>query len=131
MLSFPFAGFLPSGRQLALPLPLFMLLAVPAAHGQVMESASPAAASNQLTDVSLYPNPAHIRATVQVPAVPGATRAIITVMDGQGKVVFEQPMSLTATGGSTEVPLLGRAPGLYRVQVQVGEERTARTLRVE
>ena len=82
-------------------------------------------------EVSVYPNPAHIQATLAVPVVPGATRATITLVDAQGVVVFEQPVSLPATGGTAEVPLLGRAPGLYRVLVQVGEQRVARTLRVE
>ena len=55
----------------------------------------------------------------------------VTLTDAQGQVVFEQPVSLTATGGTTEVPLLGRAPGLYRVQVQAGDRRVAKTLKVE
>lgn len=117
------SALLASGRQLAMPLPLFMLLAGPAARAQ-----APAAS---LTDLSVYPNPAHIRATVQVPAVPGATRATVTVTDAQGTVVFEQPVSLLETGGATEVPLLGKAPGLYYVQVKVGDQRVARTLKVE
>jgi hypothetical protein len=111
-----------NGRQLALPLPLFMLLAAPAARAQTETS---------LPDLNVYPNPAHIRATVQVPAVPGATRATVTLTDGQGKVVFDQPVSLTATGGRAEVPLLGRTPGIYRVVVQAGDQRIARTLTVE
>ena len=122
MPAFTASEFFASGRQLALPLPLFMLLAGPAARAQ---------APAPLDEMGLYPNPAHIRATVQVPAVPGATRATVTLTDAQGKVVFEQPVSLTATGGTTEVPLLGRTPGLYRVQVQAGDQRTARTLTVE
>ena len=105
-----------------MPLPLFMLLAGPAARAQASES---------LADLSVYPNPAHIRATVKVPAVPGVTRATVTVSDAQGTVVFEQPVSLLETGGTTEVPLLGRSAGLYRVQVQVGDQRVARTLTVE
>ena len=86
-----------------------------------------------LAEVSVYPNPAHIRATVQVlaVAVAGATRAVVTMRDAQGTLVFEQPVSLLAAGGTTEVPLLGRPPGLYRVQVLIGEQRIARTLRVE
>ena len=83
-----------------------------------------------LVEVSVYPNPAHIRATVAVPAVAGVTRATVTLVDAQGAVVFEQPVSLPETGGTAEVPLLGRAPGLYRVVVQVGDQRVARTLRV-
>ncbi|WP_310396837.1 T9SS type A sorting domain-containing protein [Hymenobacter sp.] len=120
------SGLLSAGRQLALPLPLFMLLAGPAARAQAADSAAA-----PLADLSVYPNPAHIRATVQVPAVPGATRATVTVTDAQGTVVFEQPVSMVETGGTTQVPLLGRAPGLYRVVVQAGAQRVAKTLKVE
>ena len=84
-----------------------------------------------LAEVSVYPNPAHIRATVAVPAMAGVTRATVTLVDAQGAVVFEQPVSLPETGGTAEVPLLGRAPGPYRVVVQVGDQRVARTLTVE
>ena len=84
-----------------------------------------------LVEVSVYPNPAHIRTTVAVPAMAGVTRATVTLVDAQGAVVFEQPVSLPETGGTAEVPLLGRVPGLYCVVVQVGGKRVARTLRVE
>ncbi|WP_426058517.1 T9SS type A sorting domain-containing protein [Hymenobacter sp. B1770] len=120
MFSFTSSRLLATSRQLALPVPLFMLLATPAARAQA-----------PLDEMSVYPNPAHIRATVQVPAVPGTTRATVTLTDGQGTVVFEQPVSLLATGGKAEVPLLGRKPGLYRVVVQAGDQRIARTLTVE
>ncbi|MBF9221550.1 T9SS type A sorting domain-containing protein [Hymenobacter ruricola] len=113
----PFTG----RRPLAL-LTLLVLLAAPKVRAQ---------ASEPLADLHLYPNPAHIRATVEVPAVPGATQATVTLLNAQGTAVFEQPVSLPETGGTAEIPLLGRAPGLYRVQVQVGEVRTARTLKVE
>ena len=129
MMTFASAGLLSAGRQLALPLPLFMLLAGPAARAQAPASVTDANAP--LADVSVYPNPAHIRATVQVPAVAGTTRATVTLTDAQGTVVFEQPVSLMETGGTTEVPLLGRKPGLYRVQVQAGDQRIAKTLKVE
>ena len=102
-------------------LPIFVLA------GPVARAQAPAA----LADMGLYPNPAHIRATVEVSAVPGAARATVTMVDAQGSVVFEQPVSLTDAGGTAEVPLLGRTPGLYRVQVQVGDQRVVRTLKVE
>ena len=120
------SDFLAAGRQLAMPLPLFMLLVGPAARAQTPDSAAA-----PLAALTVYPNPAHIRATVQVPAVPGATRATVTVTNAQGTVVFEQPVSLLETGGTTQVPLLGKAPGLYRVVVQAGGQRAAKTLRVE
>ena len=111
-----------SPRMGLLAVPVLLELWGPAAHAQ-----TPA----PLTDVSVYPNPAHIRATVEVPAVPGVARASVMLLDAQGTVVFEQPVSLTDAGGTAEVPLLGRAPGLYRVQVQVGDQRVAKTLKVE
>ncbi|WP_197076724.1 T9SS type A sorting domain-containing protein [Hymenobacter terrenus] len=79
----------------------------------------------------MYPNPAHIRATVQVPTVPDVTHATVKLSDAQGTVVFEQPVSLTEAGGKAEIPLLGRTPGLYHVLVQAGEQRAARMLKVE
>jgi hypothetical protein len=124
--------FSAAGPRLALPLGL--LLAGPAAHAQAPDSTltpalNPAPAA--LADLQVFPNPAHIRATVQVPAVPATTRAVVTLSDAQGTVVFEQPVSLTEAGGKAEVPLLGRTPGLYRVLVQAGDQRAVRTLKVE
>ncbi|WP_460617785.1 T9SS type A sorting domain-containing protein [Hymenobacter ruber] len=110
--------------------PRMGLLAIPA----LLELLGPAACAQDLAplgEVDVYPNPAHIRATVQVPAVPGTDTATVTLTDAQGTVVFEQPVSLTGAGGAAEVPLLGRAPGLYRVQVRAGAQRVARTLKVE
>ena len=101
---------------------LLLHLLGPAAHAQDLPP---------LAEVSVYPNPAHIRATVAVPAVAGVARATVTLTDAQGVTVFEQPVSLTEAGGTAEVPLLGRAPGLYRVQVRAGEQRVSRPLTVE
>jgi hypothetical protein len=100
----------------------------------LLELLGPTACAQELaplTDLGVYPNPAHIRATVQVPAVPGTTRAMVTLIDAQGKEVFAQPVSLLETGGTAEVPLLGRPAGLYRVLVQAGDQRISRTLKVE
>jgi len=117
----PHAVFNPSRWGLLLGLAVVTLAAPGArAQGQAV-----------LADLSVFPNPAHIRATVQVPAVPGETRATVTLLDAQGTVVFAQPVSLLEPGGTAEVPLLGKAPGLYRVVVQAGEQRVARTLKVE
>ena len=115
-------NFVLSPRMGLLGVTVSLMLLGPAAHAQDLAP---------LAEVNVYPNPAHIRATVQVPVVAGATRATVTLLDAQGTVVFEQPVSLTEAGGTAEVPLLGRAPGLYRVQVRAGEQRVARTLKVE
>lgn len=99
--------------------------------GLLLVTGPVACAQAPLEAVGVFPNPAHIRATVQVPGVPETTRATVTLSDAQGTVVFEQPVSLTDVGGTAEVPLLGRAPGLYHVLVQAGEQRVTRTLKVE
>ncbi len=113
-------------------LPPLLVLAGPVAHAQVPDwQTAEATTPPPLAAVVFYPNPAHIRTTVQVPAVPGATRAVLTLTNGQGQAVFTQPVSLPAAGATTDVPLLGLAPGLYRLVVQAGDQRVARTLTVE
>ncbi|MFD2719083.1 T9SS type A sorting domain-containing protein [Hymenobacter monticola] len=107
-----------------------LLLGLPILSLTCAEARGQALAS--LDSVSVYPNPAHIRATVLVPTVPGATRITVTLLDAQGAVVFEQPVSLLrGEGGTAEVPLLGRQPGLYRVQVRTSDQRVVRPLKVE
>ena len=78
-----------------------------------------------------YPNPARARATVWVPAVPGAARAALALLDARGRVVRAWAVPLPAAGTSAEVALDGLAPGLYHVQVQAGGWRTVQPLVVE
>ncbi|PJJ60742.1 putative secreted protein (Por secretion system target) [Hymenobacter chitinivorans DSM 11115] len=76
----------------------------------------------------MYPNPAHHRVTLQLPA--GATRATATLLDATGRVVRTQHLT-PAAPGTAEMSLSGLPTGLYYVRVQQGALRTARPLRVE
>ncbi|MBF9219580.1 T9SS type A sorting domain-containing protein [Hymenobacter ruricola] len=75
--------------------------------------------------LSIFPNPAHGRATVQLPAVAGT--ATLTILDALGRAVRTQ----TATGSQTELNLRGLAPGLYAVRVATGGTSATQRLVVE
>ncbi|KAA9332383.1 T9SS type A sorting domain-containing protein [Hymenobacter busanensis] len=76
----------------------------------------------------LYPNPAHTTATVQLPAVPGATSATLVLLDALGREVYRQPVRLNAPA---PVPVLGLAPGLYRLRVLAGRRVLSQALVVQ
>ena len=38
-------------------------------------------------ELALYPNPVHASAMLQIPTVPGATQAILTLIDAPGRVL--------------------------------------------
>ncbi|WP_201985738.1 T9SS type A sorting domain-containing protein [Hymenobacter rubidus] len=76
--------------------------------------------------IRLFPNPAHGRATVQLPA--GTATATLTILDALGRTLRTQ----TATPNSTtELDLTGLAPGLYAVRVAVGSSTATHRLDVE
>ncbi|GAB3874354.1 hypothetical protein GCM10028824_27470 [Hymenobacter segetis] len=77
---------------------------------------------------ALSPNPAHGTATVQLPAVPGATTATLTVLDALGRPV--RTLS-TPTNARAVLDLTGLAPGLYAVRVAAGSSTATRRLVVE
>ncbi|WP_125916551.1 T9SS type A sorting domain-containing protein [Hymenobacter coccineus] len=97
------------------------------ADGTALATNAPA----PLAGVVAYPNPAQVRATVRVPAAPGAARATLTLLDARGRVVRAWAVPLPATGTTAEVALDGLAPGLYHVQVQAGGWRAVQPLVVE
>ena len=76
----------------------------------------------------LYPNPAHGRATVQLPAVPGAATATLTVLDALGRSLRVQTAS---TNSRAELDLTGLAAGLYAVRVAAGGSSATQKLVVE
>ncbi|MBF9141734.1 T9SS type A sorting domain-containing protein [Hymenobacter properus] len=86
------------------------------------------ATSTELAGLSLWPRPARGRATVQLPAVPGAAKATLTLLDALGRAVRTQP---AATNAQTELDLTGLAPGFYAVRVQVGSASATQRLAVE
>jgi predicted secreted protein len=89
----------------------------------------PTAGATSLDKLSIFPNPAHALVTVQVPAVPGATQATLTLTDALGRTV--RTVRLPATGTTTEISLTGLVPGLYRVQVQAGGQQSSRRFTVQ
>lgn len=79
-------------------------------------------------ELAVLPNPAYGRATVQVPAVPGAATATLTVLDALGRTLRTQPAALNARAS---LDLTGFAPGLYAVRMQAGATTATRRLVVE
>ncbi|MBH8567710.1 T9SS type A sorting domain-containing protein [Microvirga sp. STS02] len=88
-------------------------------------------AATPLAGLSLAPNPAHTAATVHIPPVPGTTEATLTLLDGLGRHVKSQRLTLPATGATIVLPLSGLMPGFYHLQIQAGAQRTSRSLTVE
>jgi hypothetical protein len=78
--------------------------------------------------LDLFPNPAHGRATVQVPAVPGAATATLILLDALGRPLRTQT---APTNAAAELDLTGLAPGLYAVRVAAGGSNATRKLVVE
>ena len=79
----------------------------------------------------LSPNPAHGRATVELPAVAGAARATLTLRDALGRTVRTHTAALPAAGLRHELDLSRLAPGVYLLQVQAGAAQTTRRLLVD
>lgn len=77
---------------------------------------------------AVFPNPAHNRATIQLPAIPGTTTATLTVLDALGRPVRTQT---AATNAKATLDLTGLAPGLYAVRVTAGGSTAMRRLVVE
>jgi hypothetical protein len=78
-----------------------------------------------LSNPALFPNPAHGRATVQVP---GGASATLTVLDALGRALRTQAVAADAPA---ELDLTGLAPGLYTLRVVAGPHTTTRRLAVE
>ena len=82
----------------------------------------------RLERLVLSPNPAHGRATVRLPAMPGAALATLTLLDALGRTLRTQSVAINA---KTELDLTVLAPGLYAVRVQAGSNTATRRLVVE
>lgn len=84
-------------------------------------------AAQALAAEALYPNPAHGRVTVQLPAS-AAGLATLRLRDALGRVVRE---AVAPAGRPYDLDLAGLSPGVYVVQVQAGEVLATRPLVVE
>ena len=79
----------------------------------------------------LVPNPASSSTMVQLPALPGASMATLTLRDALGRAVRTATVALPSTGLRHEFSLAGLAHGLYALQVQTGKATATRKLVVE
>ncbi|QKG58699.1 T9SS type A sorting domain-containing protein [Hymenobacter sp. BRD128] len=82
--------------------------------------------SASLPGLGLYPNPATNTATVRVPA--GAGAATLTLVDGLGRLVRTAQVP---AGQDYALKLSGLVPGMYAVQVWLGERLATQQLVVE
>lgn len=80
---------------------------------------------------SLAPNPARASTTVQLPALPGMATATLILLDALGRMVRTTTVALPPAGLRHEFSLAGLAPGLYALQVHVGDATSVRRLVVE
>ncbi|GAA4361997.1 hypothetical protein GCM10023185_29490 [Hymenobacter saemangeumensis] len=81
--------------------------------------------------VSLYPNPAHGRFTLQVPPVSGHAKVHTTLLNALGQVVAERSLPLTAAGATTEFNTSSLAAGVYTLQVRAGQLLVTKRVVVE
>ena len=86
------------------------------------------ASATTLTTPETFPNPAHGRATIQLPVIPGTPTATLTLLDALGRILRTQT---AATNSTAEIDLTGLAPGLYAVRVQAGGSTATQRLVVE
>ena len=84
-----------------------------------------------LAGTSLYPNPALATVTVQLPPVPGAAAATLTITDALGRVVRTTAVALPAAGLRHPLDLSGLPGGLYAVRVAAGGNTATHRLVVE
>lgn len=88
-------------------------------------------AAGPLAGTSLYPNPAHATATVQLPSVSGASAATLTLLDALGRVVRTATVPLSAAGLRHALDLAGLPVGLYALRVAAGDRTATHRLVVE
>jgi hypothetical protein len=80
---------------------------------------------------TITPNPARDRVAVQLPAIPDAATATLTLRDALGRTECAHTLALPAVGLRHELDLTGLAPGVYSLHVQVGAAIAVRRLVVE
>ncbi|MFD1873959.1 reprolysin-like metallopeptidase [Hymenobacter bucti] len=83
------------------------------------------------TQVVVYPNPARVSFTVEVPAVPGANRVEAELLNTLGQVVRRQSAALPANGAHFTVPTTGLATGVYTLRLQAGASTVTKRVVIE
>lgn len=77
-------------------------------------------ASLSVAEVAVYPNPAHERFTVQVPAVAAAASVQAELLNTLGQAVRRQTADQSATGTTLTLETAGLATGVYVLRLQAG-----------
>ena len=94
------------------PLGRFALLFNPGAAPLATNPASLAA------QIGVYPNPAHGRFALALPALPGTAAVQISLLNPLGQPVHApRPLALTAAGATAEFETAGLVPGVYWLRV--------------
>ena len=81
--------------------------------------------------LALYPNPVHASAMLQIPTVPGATQAILTLTDALGRVLRTEVVALPTAGLRHELNVAGLPAGLYALRVRFGTTTISKRLVVQ
>ena len=81
--------------------------------------------------ITVYPNPAHTNATVQLAASSGASQATFMLLDALGRTVRTHATAWPATGLRYELDLSGLSPGIYALRVVAGQRVATQRLIVE
>jgi hypothetical protein len=76
----------------------------------------------------VYPNPAHERFTVLVPAVADAAQVQVKLLNQLGQAVRRQVEALPTTGTTLTMETTGLAPGVYVLQLQAGGSTTTKRI---
>ncbi len=83
-------------------------------------------ASLNAAEVTVYPNPAHGRFTVLVPAVAAASAVQAELLNTLGQVVRRQSAALPAAGATLTVETAGLASGVYTLRLAAGTSTLAK-----
>jgi hypothetical protein len=111
-----------------LPLPAYSISGFLAILGDFpLAVASPAF----LSGVTLYPNPTHTRASLQLPPVPGSPHATLTILTSLGQAVRQYTLAVPATGLTHSLDLTGLSAGIYLLRIQAGAISSEHRLAVE
>jgi hypothetical protein len=83
------------------------------------------------TQVVVYPNPARVSFTVEVPAVPAANRVDAELLNTLGQVVRRQSAALPANGAHFTIPTVGLVTGVYVLRLQAGASTITKRVVIE
>ena len=81
--------------------------------------------------IEAYPNPAHRAVSLTLPAVPGASKAQVMLLNAVCQQVRSSSVALGSSTTRAELDLTGVAPGLYTVRVLAGGQAASQRLVVE